>query len=430
MNIKQLYEIFQKHPIVSTDSRNCPPGSIFFALKGEQFNGNDYIGQVLESGAAYAVGDDENLPENERIIRVDNVLQTLQQLANYHRNQMPGKILSVTGTNGKTTTKELIATVLSSKYNVLYTRGNLNNHIGVPLTLLRLTKEHEFGIIEMGANHIGEIHELCLIAEPDFGLITNVGKAHLEGFGSFDGVIRTKTEMYRFLQSKNGIVFVNKENAILQKHSENLSSVYYGTASEAFVSGEIINSSPYLSLKWKNNKEENKLETRLVGSYNLENILASICIGKYFDVENEKINRALEEYIPSNNRSQNRKTEKNDLILDAYNANPSSMSAALENFNSLQVHPKMLILGEMKELGKYSKEEHRKILTQLAEYKIDEAFFVGESFNERDLFLPEWKFFPTTNELRDYLLQTPIQDFHILIKGSRGNRLEDVVACL
>jgi UDP-N-acetylmuramoyl-tripeptide--D-alanyl-D-alanine ligase len=397
-------------------------------LKGEHFDGNDYIEQVLDSGVEYAVGDRNTLPENNRIILVEDVLQTLQDLANFHRSRMSAKIIAVTGTNGKTTTKELMAAVLSSKYNVLYTEGNLNNHIGVPLTLLKLRKEHEFGIIEMGANHPGEINELCEIADPDYGLITNIGKAHLEGFGSLDGIIQTKTELYRYLQQKDGIIFENSENVLLKKFHDNHSSVVrYGIDSENFVSGEAVCSAPYLKLRWKDKNTTNTVQTHLIGNYNLENVLSAICIGKFFEVPNDKINESLTNYVPSNNRSQRKTTENNKLILDAYNANPSSMSAALENFNALDVSPKMVILGEMKELGEYSSVEHRKILNQLIKYKIDKVLLVGNSFHENNLNLPHWKQFPDTDDLMNYLQTEKIKGFHILIKGSRSNRLERII---
>jgi UDP-N-acetylmuramoyl-tripeptide--D-alanyl-D-alanine ligase len=434
MSIEQLYEVFQQHPVITTDSRHCPAGSIFFALKGDKFDGNDYIEQTLSAGAAYAVGDRSDLPDNERIIKVDNVLQTLQNLANYHRKQMNATVIAITGTNGKTTTKELIATALSSKYKTLYTQGNLNNHIGAPLTLLQLKPEHEFAVIEMGANHQGEIHELCLIADPDYGLITNVGKAHLEGFGSFEGVVRTKTELYDFLREKGGTVFGNLDNLILKDLYAYLSMVYYGTSSEAFIQGKMTTSAPTLALEWRNTPQPPKgnITTHLVGSYNFENVLAAICVASYFGVEDEKINHSIAGYIPTNNRSQNQKTEKNELIIDAYNANPSSMQAALDNFKSLDASPKMVILGEMKELGNYSKEEHQKLVDSLSsqETKIDKVFLVGENFKECSALHSEWQVFPKTDDLLAYLQIYSLTGYFILIKGSRGNQLEKIIPYL
>ena len=425
MFLSDLYQLFLKHPVVATDSRNCPKGSIFFALRGDKFNGNDYIEQVLSEGAAYAVGDSDDLPESDRIIKVDNVLQTLQELANYHRKQINAKVIAITGTNGKTTTKELIATALSSKYKTLFTQGNLNNHIGVPLTLLQLKAEHEFAVIEMGANHQGEIRELCQIADPDYGLITNVGKAHLEGFGSFEGVIRTKTELYDFLRAKGGVVFGNLDNSILKEFYQSLSMVYYGTTSEAFAQGKIIESSP-LVLEF----EGKKLRTHLEGGYNFENVLAAICIASYFGVEDSLINSAIENYIPQNNRSQNQKTAKNHLIIDAYNANPSSMKAALDNFVSLDVSPKMVILGEMKELGAYSEEEHRKIVDLLLQSNLGKVILVGESFKNQPHISIEWEVFAQTTDLFNYLTKEKIEGYTILIKGSRINQLEKTIEYL
>jgi UDP-N-acetylmuramoyl-tripeptide--D-alanyl-D-alanine ligase len=426
MVISELYSLFLKHPVVTTDSRNCREGAIFFALKGDKFDGNDYIEEVLKKGVAYAVGDRNDLPKDKRIIPVGNVLETLQQLANYHRKQMKAQVIAITGTNGKTTTKELLAATLSARYKTLFTQGNLNNHIGVPLTLLQLTPEQDFAIIEMGANHPGEIRELCRIAEPDFGLITNVGKAHLEGFGSFEGVIRTKTELYDFLREKGGTAFGNRDNLILKDWQNSLNMVYYGTTSDTFVCGNIIQKSPTLGIEWTNGK----IITHLVGDYNFENVLAAICVASYFGVENALINEAIAHYIPQNNRSQNQKTEKNQLIIDAYNANPSSMNAALNNFISLDVSPKMVILGEMKELGKYSEEEHRKIIDLLLQSSIESIILVGKEFRKTTDIPSDWKFFLQTDDLLNYLQEANISGYTLLIKGSRTNQLEKTIAFL
>jgi len=430
MDIPHLYKIFEQHPIISTDSRNCPENSIFFALKGEKFDGNDYIEQVLKNGVAYAIGDKNDLPENPRIIKVENVLQTLQDLANFHRKQMNATIIAITGTNGKTTTKELIGAALSAKYKTIYTKGNLNNHIGVPLTLLQLKPEHEYAVIEMGANHIGEIRELCNIAEPDYGLITNIGKAHLEGFGSFEGVIQTKTELYNYLKQKGGTVFGNLDNSILRDFYNNLSVIYYGTSPEAFIQGKIIQTAPTLALEWKNGNEQNTLTTQLVGGYNLENVLAAICIANHFSVEVDKINQSISNYVPTNNRSQIQNTGKNQLIIDAYNANPSSMKVALENFFALPDFPKMVILGEMKELGKYTNEEHQKIIDLLNSNQVEQVFLIGASFENCSCSNSNWKLFTNTNDLLTHLQKATIAGYHILLKGSRGNQLEKTVGLL
>ena len=435
MQTADLYNIFLKYPLVSTDSRNCPQGSIFFALKGDKFDGNDYIEQVLSNGAAYAVGDRENLPQNGRIIHVDNVLKSLQDLANYHRKQLKTKVIAITGTNGKTTTKELIAAALSSMYPILYTQGNLNNHIGVPLTLLQLKPEHRFAVIEMGANHQGEIRDLCRIADPDYGLITNVGKAHLEGFGSFEGVIKTKTEMYEYLREKGGVIFVNIDNQILKERSENTNRIFYGTSPEAYIQGRIIDSEPFLEMEWKNlpslcgeGSGEGLIKTQLVGNYNFENVLAAICMAAYFG--NGSFVQAIENYTPTNNRSQSLKTQRNQLIIDAYNANPSSMKVALDNFSALKVSPKMVIFGEMKELGEYSCEEHQKLVDNLRESAIDKVILCGESFRYTNSIPKEWNVFSNINELSNYLKSENISGFHILIKGSRTNQLEKTIEFL
>ena len=454
MNTTDLYSVFLKYPIITTDSRNCPPDSIFFALKGDKFDGNDYIEQALQNGAAFAVGDRAGLPEDKRIIRVDNVLTSLQDLATYHRKQLYTKVIAITGSNGKTTTKELIAAILSTQYSVLFTQGNLNNHIGVPLTLLRLKPEHHFAVIEMGANHPGEIRELCRIADPDFGLITNVGKAHLEGFGSFEGVVCTKTELYEYLREKGGWIFVNIDNPVLKERSKNINTIYYGTSPEAFVQGKIDptpNPSPqgegiktqpdsYLEMEWHLSPNPSlngegrgvrmKIKTQLVGAYNFENVLAAICIAVYFGVEPEKLNRAIACYAPTNNRSQSLKTQRNDLIIDAYNANPSSMQVALDNFLNLKVSPKMAIIGEMKELGEYSLEEHQKLVDRLRESAIDKVILCGENFQNTHSIAPDWAVFHHTQELLDYLQLEHFSGFHILIKGSRANQLERTIEFL
>jgi len=441
MLTRDLYSIYLKHHVVTTDSRNCPPDSIFFALKGEKFDGNDYIEQALKNGAAFAVGDQHGLPEDKRIIRVENALKSLQELANFHRKQLDTKVIAITGTNGKTTTKELVAAALSTEFKVLYTQGNLNNHIGVPLTLLQIKPFHRFAVIEMGANHPGEIHELCKIADPDYGLITNVGKAHLEGFGSFEGVVRTKTELYDYLREKNGLVFVNFDDSILREKSKNLNVVYYGTTPEAFIQGRIVESESYLNMEWrispfshleidcgKNRGKWFRINTQLVGNYNFENVLAAICLWMYLNDDDRNIssvlNKAIADYLPTNNRSQSLKTQRNHLIIDAYNANPSSMQVALNNLLSMKVSPKMVIIGEMKELGEYSREEHQKLVDRLRHSNVDKVILCGESFAEVISIPDEWKVFQNTRNLLDYLKSEKISGYNILIKGSRTNQLE------
>ena len=463
MQTPDLYPIFLKHPFVTTDSRNCREGSIFFALKGEKFDGNDFIGQALRNGAAFAVGDRDGLPDDKRIIRVDDALLSLQNLASYHRKQLNPEVIAITGSNGKTTTKELIAAALSTLHPVLFTQGNLNNHIGVPLTLLQIKPFHHFAVIEMGANHPGEIRTLCRIVDPDFGLITNVGRAHLEGFGSFEGVVRTKTELYEYIREKNGSVFVNADNLILKKRSRNIKNIYYGTSPEAFIQGKIIESESFLEMDWWVSQnsfkqmedrwmafgyhlqderpeilfKKHRVKTQLVGNYNFENVLAAISVAVYFNPCKEalheiflQLNQAIAAYSPTNNRSQSLKTERNHLIIDAYNSNPSSMKAALDNFLSLNVSPKLAIIGEMKELGEYSREEHRQLVGMLRESAIDRVMLCGESFLDTNSMAPEWMVFQHTGELLDFLRSETVSGFHILIKGSRANQLEKTIEFL
>ncbi len=422
-----LYNLFLEHPLVSTDSRNTPVGSIFFALKGASFNGNAFAQKALNAGCSYAVVDEPEAVTNERCLLVDDVLSTLQALANHHRNACAIPVIGITGTNGKTTTKELVATVLSQKFNLLYTLGNLNNHIGVPLTLLRLTKEHQMAVIEMGANHPGEIRDLAAIADPDYGLITNVGKAHLEGFGSFEGVIRTKGELYEHLQAKKGKVFINVDNPYLTDIARNIEQIPYATGPGHPFWGETLSCSPFLHLKWHSGNNEVVASTNLIGSYNLENALAAICIGRYFGVSETDIVKALKTYEPSNNRSQLKKTACNTLIIDAYNANPTSMAAALRNFTQYEASSKAVILGSMKELGNQSREEHDKLVRTINTSGFDRVFLIGEEFLD---VAGNFPVFSNTEQFTDLLKESPLEGYTILIKGSRGNRLETVIPFL
>lgn len=427
MTTELLYAIYQQHPQVTTDSRNCPQGSIFFALKGANFNGNAYALSALEKGCAFAVIDEPEYAIDERFILVDDCLQALQDLAHFHRISLGLPVIGITGTNGKTTTKELIASVLKQKFNVLYTQGNLNNHIGVPLTLLSLTKEHQIAVVEMGANHPGEIKTLVEITAPNVGLITNVGKAHLEGFGSFEGVIKTKSEMYDFLRETGGQVFVNLDNPILFEKSEGIERIGYGVQNtNGQVCGLNIKSSPFLQLTFRNfgDAQEFELKTNLIGSYNAENVLAAVCIGRYFDIDSKLICEGINGYVPSNNRSQLTETESNKLIIDAYNANPTSMQAALKNFAQMEVEHKALILGDMRELGEDSAAEHQRIVDQLREYGFEKVFLIGECFSKtQNSFLC----YPTADALINDLPSLSLSNYYILIKGSRGIKLETVV---
>ncbi|GAB6013056.1 UDP-N-acetylmuramoyl-tripeptide--D-alanyl-D-alanine ligase [Viscerimonas tarda] len=427
MSIEELYELFLKHPQVTTDSRNCPKGSLFFALKGASFNGNEYAAKAIEKGCSYAIVDEEKQADKAKnILLVEDVLKTLQSLANYHRKKFRIPVIGITGTNGKTTTKELVTAVLKQEYNVLSTKGNLNNHIGVPLTLLELTKEHEIAVIEMGANHIGEIKTLAGIADPDYGLITNIGTAHLEGFGSFGNIIKTKAELYDQIRThKDGKIFIDHDNPVLNEIADGMTKIEYGETEGLFVVGKVVSGTPYLSFVWQFSQNPHVVHTRLIGDYNLSNVLAAITVGKYFGVKSSLVCKALEEYTPTNNRSQLKETAKNHLIIDAYNANPTSMLAALTNFSNMQVDHKALILGDMRELGENSLTEHQKITDLVKDKHFDKVFLIGENFCQTD---NPYSCFPNSEEFSDYLLKNnPLTDSYVLIKGSRGIQLEKCI---
>ena len=427
MSLEELYQIYLKHPGITTDSRKIDEGCIFFALKGDLFNGNTFAQTALEKGASYAVIDETEYAVDERTILVDNVLQTLQDLARHHRQRMGIPILAITGSNGKTTTKELTASVLSKKFKVVFTKGNLNNHIGVPLTLLSLRPDTEMGIVEMGANHPGEIAQLCGIALPDYGLITNVGKAHLEGFGSFEGVIRTKTELYRYLESRNGTIFINLANSYLTAQVGKVRKIGYSSEkSIEGLEGEIVSSNPFLVFKALFPKGWLYIKTKLVGGYNLENALAAATVGLHFGIDPTVIATAIEGYQPDNNRSQMIDTESNSLLMDAYNANPTSTRAALENFSILDAAKKGVILGDMLELGTVAPEEHQKIIDLLATMNLDRVFVVGPIYSGCKL-PGKFLHFPDTTTLSNFLKEEKFSGYQFLIKGSRGMKLEGVL---
>lgn len=434
MTIPQLYSIFLNHPLITTDSRDVPQNSIFFALKGETFDGNQYAIPSLEKGASYAVIDDSNIYESAsddvkaRLVLTSDVLLTLQHLANYHRCQLGTTIVGVTGTNGKTTTKELIATVLKKKYNVHYTQGNFNNHIGVPKTLLQLTKEHQIAVIEMGANHPGEIKTLVNIVQPDYGIITNVGKAHLLGFGSFEGVIKTKGELYDYLRDDNGTVFINNDNEYLKGIAHDLRLIKYGQKDDEnlLVKGEFVECNPFLKFRWNTQPSAfspMEVQTQLIGSYNIDNALAAATIGTLFAVPAQDICDALAEYTPSNNRSQLTVTSDNRLVVDAYNANPTSMRAALENFRVIKAPHKMCILGAMRELGEASDAEHKAIVELVNTCDLETVWFVGEewgnSMTHKDI-----------DAVKASIAADKPKDKLILIKGSNSTKLIQSVELL
>lgn len=429
-----LYEIYKSHPIICTDSRTCLPGSLFFALKGDNFDANAFALGALEKGAAFAVVDKEEYALDERFILVNDTLVTLQELARFHRRQLGTKIIGITGTNGKTTTKELIAAVLKQSYNTHFTQGNFNNHIGVPLTLLQLKPEHEIGVIEMGANHPGEIKMLSEIALPDFGIITNVGKAHLEGFGSFEGVMKTKAELYDFIHAENRKIFLNTGNENLLEMANNsgfsdrkgvLPYCLNSDIENKLATGKVISSSPLLEMQCITSKGGFDVKTQLIGTYNAENVLAAVSIGTFFDIPNEKIKFALESYQPQNNRSQFTQTEKNKLIIDAYNANPTSMQAAVLNFAVMEAENKTLIIGDMLELGGQSDMEHQRIVDLINEKGFSDVYLVGKCFQAvKSNFIK----FADVEKLKEHIQNKQLQNRFILIKGSHGIHLEKIIS--
>lgn len=437
MSIEQLYEIYLQHPVICTDTRKISPGCLFFALKGEHFDGNSFAEKALEMGAAYAIVDRKST-ENTRLLLVDDVLHCLQKLATHHRKQLHIPVIGITGSNGKTTTKELLYAVLSQHYCTFATHGNLNNHIGVPLSILSIGPEIHMAIIEMGANHQQEIAQLCRIAQPTHGLITNIGKAHLDGFGGMEGVRKGKGELYDYLAITDGTAFVSHNslelNALCRQYSLN-KLVFYGSGMDNYISGSISQEVPFLRVAWKRQRVEfdelkHEVSTHLTGSYNLENILAAICVGSFFELRTEEINAGISGYIPSNNRSQVSKTEKNTLICDYYNANPSSMAGALENMEKLPGDTKVLILGDMFELGADSAAEHAEIIEKALGVSATRRVFIGADFYAQRGLNNGAEFYKTTAEAYEALKQKTIRNATILLKGSRGMKLESLVELL
>jgi UDP-N-acetylmuramoyl-tripeptide--D-alanyl-D-alanine ligase len=429
VDIEKLYNLYLNSRTVSTDTRKITPGSIFFALKGDRFNGNTFARQAIEAGASYAVVDEAQYATGDQYILVDNVLQQLQQLANYHRRQLSIPFIGITGSNGKTTTKELINAVLSRKYRTYATKGNLNNHIGVPLTVLAITNEIEIAIIEMGANKVGDIAELVGICEPTHGLITNIGKAHLEGFGGIEGVKKGKGELYDFLQFRNGVVFVNALNETLEGM---IRTRYFGEIVQYprvgdYMACEMLSSTPFVRYRSENG---DIVETHLSGAHNFENIAAALCIGKYFEVPAEEANAAVSGYISENNRSQIVQKGRNTIFLDAYNANPTSMQASLEHFMTLNAPKKVVILGDMFELGEESEREHRKIGEVVARGKFTKVLLCGKRMQAAVEANPQAYYFIDKFSLNNWLQENKIENAYILIKGSRGMGLETILDLL
>ena len=424
MTTEQLYKILKKHPSVQTDTRKLKPGDIFFALKGDNFNGNVFAKKALEDGATFAVIDEKEFEEPDKTILVEDVLTTLQKLAKYHRQQFTIPFIAITGSNGKTTTKELINVVLSSTFKTYTTEGNLNNHIGVPLTILKIKADAEIAVIEMGANHQNEIASYCEYTLPTHGLITNCGKAHLEGFGGVEGVKKGKGELFNYLRNNNGTAFVMWDYEYLQEMSKGISTIIkYGTAN-ADVEGVLIKNDPYLSVAINNGAETNKINSQLVGDYNLPNVLAAVAIGKYFKITDQKIQSSIENYSPSNSRSQLINKGTNKIILDAYNANPSSLKLAIENFARLAGEKKVLMLGAMAELGNESFDEHKAIVEIINKYKWTNVVLVGGNFLKIE---HPYISFNTSNEARKWLIEQNLENTHLLIKGSRSIKMEKVL---
>lgn len=423
MTIEAIYTIFESHPSVQTDTRLLQKGDLFFALRGPNFNGNQFVQQALEAGAAYCIADDAALSgKDERIIVVDNVLSCLQQLAKHHRQQFSIPFIAITGSNGKTTSKELVSQVLSARYITYTTQGNLNNHIGIPLTILRVKKDAEMAVIEMGANHQKEIAGYCTYCLPTHGIITNCGKAHLEGFGGVEGVRKGKGELYDFLRDHEGCAFVMWDYDYLQTMSRGIPKIItYGTSKDVWLCGHLLNSEPYLQVKIEGSAILDKLNTQLVGDYNLPNVLLAVAIGKYFDVPEEAIKKAIENYAPGNSRSQLIEMDSNKVILDAYNANPSSMRAAIENFAHLQVSPKILMLGAMAELGEESLDEHQQIIDLIKKHPWKEVVLVGGDFLKLE---HPFRKFNNSTDAGAWFRDQHFTHTHILVKGSRSMQME------
>lgn len=431
ISIKKLYSIFQKHPLVITDSRKIQPGCLFFALKGEHFDGNQFAAEALKMGAAFAVIDDPTAGSGRRFLPVKNVLESLQKLALHHRRQFDCPVIGITGSNGKTTTKELVSAVLGSHYRTHFTAGNLNNHIGVPLTLLSMPLETEVAVIEMGANHVGEIDFLCRLVEPTHGLITNIGKAHLEGFGGLAGVKRAKSELFRWLIRKNGLIFLNLDEkflpALARRARKKIEFMCSGQPDPSRIPLEtkLISEKPFLKIGFLDGSQILEIQTQLVGRYNFSNLMTAVALGRYFKVPSDKIRAAIEGYLPSNMRSQLVERQSNTFLLDAYNANPTSMKNALENFSKMTARRKIAILGDMRELGPDSRTEHLQILKQAKKLKRVELILVGPEFGQ--VADAETRHFQDAAALKSWFDGQVFSKTLFLLKGSRGVRLETIL---
>lgn len=429
-DIQTLHQAILQGAQISIDSRQISPNTIFFALKGEKADGNDFALEALQKGALLAVADKPSLPADQpRLIKVKNCLQTLQQLARFHRNTFNIPVLAITGSNGKTTTKELVSTVLAQKYHTHFTQGNYNNHIGVPLTLLRMNTQHQMAVIEMGANHMGEIDLLCQIADPDHGLITNTGKAHIEGFGSVENIVKGKTELYRYLIQRKGSIFVNADNSTLMEHLRGFPNVFsFGKQPGHQVWGKIVSAEPFLvveaTIPADGNSETQTIPTQLIGGYNFENVMMAVCVGSHFGVSLPEIALAIGSYTPQNSRSQFTDTGTNKVIWDAYNANPTSMSLAIENFAAMSDSPKALILGDMLEMGSTALQEHQYIADLVQAKGFQLCLLVGQEFEVLQSLPGHIHQFPCTETAARWLKKNPLKGYTILVKGSRGIALE------
>jgi UDP-N-acetylmuramoyl-tripeptide--D-alanyl-D-alanine ligase len=431
MTIEQFYKIFLQHPIISTDTRKIEKDSLFFALKGERFNANTFAEQAIEQGAAYVVIDEAAYKKSDKFILVDDVLMFLQNLARYHRQQLQIPVIAIVGSNGKTTTKELMHSVLAEKFVTLSTPGNFNNHIGLPLTLLMIKPEHEMAVIEMGANHVGENAFLCEIAEPNFGLITNNGKDHLEGFGSIEGVAKSNSELYYYLLKNSGLAFVNAHDEWLLRMASRLENkkTYAGNFEGKEKAADYLAFASQLQPNIEFNiQQSSSITSHLSGDYNFDNIMAAVAIGLYFEMTEAEIKRGIEKYQPKNNRSQIVKTSKNTIYMDAYNANPSSMEMAINNTAMMPNPSKVFILGDMFELGAYAEEEHKNIIHLCQQLKLENVMLVGSEFKKYNT--SDYMCFETTQEAKDYLINAPLRDNFVFIKGSRGMKLEGLLEAL
>lgn len=426
-NLQKLYEIYLQNPIISKDSREKLKGGIYFSLKGNKFDGNKFAKNALENGATIAVIDNPNYKVSENYILVEDALNTLQSLAILHRSKINIPIIGITGSNGKTTTKELISTVLKKKYNTHFTIGNYNNHIGVPLTILQINKSHEIAIIEMGANHKKEIEFLCSISDPDFGLITNIGKAHLEGFGGVEGIKIGKSELYKHIQAKDGLIFKNGDDEVLKELAKNNKCINYGSSQDFYCFGELLESHPSIKAKWNCKGASGKFSSLLYGDYNFYNMLAAITIGRYFDVESKDIDDAIATYESDINRSQKIEKASYTIYLDAYNANPSSMEVAIKNFSNNKSNKKLVLLGDMFELGEDSLMEHQKIVDLCTDLKFDYIVVAGEHFMQCKTEDNRISKFKTTEEAKKWFSELDKKNYEVLIKGSRGMAMENII---